>query len=383
MKIGVVIEKLYSGGTQKVAILEVANFRKLGLNADLLVLKRSKEIGFSDLLKSKKIEPIYISDYIPKYLDFNFKIPFFAFFSLFHITYPFLIKIFVKKFNYDLYIAHGTYTTYSVFSLANKKEKVISFVHDPISYILGAKYKNKVIGKLGFLLIPLAKYLDKVIINNSYKVLTYTDEFKTLLNSILPTNKVELIMDAIETKSENEISLEKKNYAIAVTKWDSGKNISMLLDIWKKGEMEILLYIIGKFEPEKLQKDVQEKINGAELKEKIKIIGKVSEKELNDYYKNAKFLVHPCTEAFGMTILESASYGCPSVFVKTSGVSSLFGKMELEYQPENENTDEYLKSIDYIQNLKNTEYKKLAMEFYKSASKTSYEKHCNQILKLI
>lgn len=383
MKIAIVTEKLYSGGTQKLAINEVREFRKMHHKTDLLVLKKANYVGFSDLLEKYKIEPIYLSEQIPKYLNLNFKIPFFAFFSVFHITYPLLLKFFLKNEKYDVVISHGTYTCFSAHTIAKKSNaKLISFVHDPISYILKTKYKNGILGRFNFLINAAAQLLDKWIIKNSTLVLTSLFEFVESLKKLSGSDNIYLLPDAVIQKNKKEITLKKKNYALAVTKWDTGKNIELLLKLWKKDKQLLPLFIVGKFEPQSLKEKVQKIINKYELEKKVTLIGEVSEERLNKYYKEAKYFIHPCKEAFGMSILEAASFACPCVFLPQSGVSYFFDITKLKFLPVSLKVYDFHKSLSYLKNLNKADYQKLALCFYNWSKKASYKSHCEKILSL-
>lgn len=54
-------------------------------------------------------------------------------------------------------------------------------------------------------------------------------------------------------------------------------------------------------------------------KKNIKFVGKVSDKELTKYYKNAKALIMPQDEDFGIVSVEAQSYGIPVIAFKSGG----------------------------------------------------------------
>src|ERR1700730_15121236 len=101
MKIGVLIDRLNVGGIEKIAIEEVKALRELGEDAHLLVLRRAAlvEGAFSDLIENVPIT--YLDDKLPPFLRFSFRIPLFYFFSLFHMTYPVLLAMTVRRGEYD------------------------------------------------------------------------------------------------------------------------------------------------------------------------------------------------------------------------------------------------------------------------------------------
>ncbi len=384
MKVGMLIDELISGGFQKVAIMEAKYFQKLGFEVFLVVLHRTKNKGYIDLIKQNNIKVIYLSDRLPFFLRINFHFPFFAFFSFFHIFYPLFIYKYIQDKEFDVFITHGTYTSFSSISIFNKlKIPYICFVHDSITYILNQKYKDKFLGRFLSILIPIANKLDIMIIKNAKSIIAFPDMI-TEMKKIFPTyNNYHKIFNGCETIEESKINFKKSNFAISVTKWDQGKNFIFLLDIWNDLEKKIALKIIGTFHPVSLKYEMEELIKQKGLKESIEIIGPVNESELSEYYKNAKFLIHPCKEAFGMTILEASANGCPAVFTDNSGVAVLYSDKIKKWLPEENNLYEYKNIINKFVQENQNEYENLVKEYFISAKNNSWIKHCKQIKKLI
>jgi len=138
MRIGILIDRLNVGGVEKIAIEEVKALKELNVDATLLVLSRKSVVkdAFKDLLSDIPI--VYLDDRLPRIFKFSFKIPFFYFFSFFHLSYPFLIPFVVKKREFDFIISHNTYTSFTAITLSKfNKIPYGVYIWDPISYILG------------------------------------------------------------------------------------------------------------------------------------------------------------------------------------------------------------------------------------------------------
>ncbi len=383
MKIAILIDELISGGFQKVAIMETKYFRKMGYNATLVVLRRNKKPGYHDLLNENKIRTIYLSDRLPWYYKFNFKFPLFSFFSFFHVFYYFIIYKFIKNQEFDVFITHGTYTAFSSISIWRKKHiPYICFIHDSIIYILNQKYGTKVLGKFLPFLTPIANKLDGEIINNSKTILAFPNMISEMKKNFPRYEKYHPVYNGCEVIDLSQVKYNKENYAIAVTKWDEGKNFQFLIDIWTQLNNKIKIKIIGAFYPVELREEYQTLIFKNRLEKWIELIGPVNEEDLGKYYQNALFLVHPCREAFGMTILEAAASGCPSIFTINSGVADLFPQSIKTKLPQENNINDYMFSINYILNLKTTEYNDLMNVYYNVALQNSWENHCKDIIKL-
>jgi glycosyltransferase involved in cell wall biosynthesis len=384
MKIGVLIDELVSGGFQKVAIMEVKYLNELGYDAVLVVLHKIKNEGYQDLIKKNNIQAIWLSDRLPFFLKLNFKFPFFAFFSFFHVFYPIFIWRYVKKDNFDFFITHGTYTAFSSIIIKRKlRIPFASFIHDSVTYIIENKYKTKLSKGFLHLLIFIAKKIDRKIIKSSDFVVAFPDMVMEMKKIFPSYPNYREIFNGCEILPEDKINFNKSNFAISVTKWDRGKNFDFLLDLWSKLDTKIPLKVIGSFHPATLKDEMQKSINEKKLGNIIKLVGRVTEKELYEYYKNAKFLVHPCREAFGMTILEASASGCPAIFTNNSGVANLYPESIKKLLPDGNNLEEYKKGINEFLKMENGDYENLVRGYYSSARNNSWARHCQQIIKLI
>ena len=116
-KIGILIDRLNTGGVEKTAIQQVKALQELGYDATLLILSKNAVVkdAHKELLSKIKVE--YLDQQIPNLLQITFKFPYFAFLELFHFTYPILLSIFADTpQKYDLIISHGSYTTFSAWA---------------------------------------------------------------------------------------------------------------------------------------------------------------------------------------------------------------------------------------------------------------------------
>ncbi|MFC1810903.1 glycosyltransferase [Patescibacteria group bacterium] len=105
------------------------------------------------------------------------------------------------------------------------------------------------------------------------------------------------------------ISSGKKDYYLAVGRFTPYKKFDLIVDAFN--ELPYKLKIIGT--------GVQEKELKAKAKSNIEFLGRVSEKKLKDLYANAKALVFPQVEDFGITPLESMASGRPVIAFKAGG----------------------------------------------------------------
>jgi len=384
MKIAVLIDELISGGFQKVALMEVKYLRNMGYDADLVVLHRTRNLGYQDIIKDNNIKVVFLSDRLPRLLRLNFRIPFFSFFSFFHIFYPLFIYRFIKGKEYDYFVSHGTYTMFS--SIAISKHRgipYVGYVHDSVTYILRQKYKKRVLHYLLSVLMPLANYLDKLVINNSLRIVAYPFMINQMTKLVQDPRKYTSIYNGCELDSQGELRYDRENFCIAVTKWDEGKNFELLIDVWLRITKKVILKVVGTFHPKELEEKYNSLIKQRGLESSIEIVGGVDELTLASYYKKAKLLIHPCREAFGMTILEAAALGCPSIFTSNSGVAELFPAELIKTLPKEGVITDYIEAINTIENLSSEEYKDLVKAYYRVAEANSWEMHCKKLIEVL
>lgn len=105
------------------------------------------------------------------------------------------------------------------------------------------------------------------------------------------------------------ISSNKKEYYLAVGRFTPYKKFDLIVDAFN--ELPYKLKIVGT--------GIQEKELKAKAKRNIEFLGRVSEKKLKDLYSNAKALIFPQIEDFGITPLESMASGRPVIAFRAGG----------------------------------------------------------------
>lgn len=377
-KIGVLIDRVWIGGVEKIAINEVKALRELGIEAFLLVLRREKVVYFKEELKDLPI--IYLDEKLPRLLKLSFKFPFFSFFSFFHLTYPFLIPLFWNK-NVDSIVSHGTYTTFTALTLKKfKKIKLILAMWDPISYILEKAYPTGLIHSLGFLFKPVGGFMDKVLIKNSDLVMVGGSAHNNYLEKLGAKN---ILKNPPAVYPAKELPKKRGDYILAVTAWKRGKKPEYQLELMKSLPQTKLI-MAGAWIPESYQEDFKKEIIQEGLENQVELTGEISEEKLKELYLNARvFLQTNDDRGFGLAALEAAANGCPFIIPEGQGVCELF---------ENKTDGFFTKERDssviltYLKELLNNERK--AYEFGKSAREKvvknySWKKHAERILEVL
>lgn len=195
--------------------------------------------------------------------------------------------------------------------------KKISTLHD-ITYI---RYPQTFSWKFRYLyklIIPLILKTSKHIFTVSkFSQNEIIDYYK------IASHKISIIYNAVDDsfKPIKNNNRNKEDYILAVSSVKGNKNFSAVINSFFKiyqNNKNIKLYIIGDFESDSFKN-----IDITKFKENPNVVflGRVTDKELIEYYSNAKIFIFPSFyEGFGIPVLEAQACGCPVVSSNTSSL---------------------------------------------------------------
>lgn len=380
-QIAVLIDRMNVGGVEKIAIEEVKALIKDGQDAQLVVLRRKGLIdnAFQDLRKG--VPTIYLDDRLPGIFKITFKFPVFHFFSLFHITYPFLIPFVIKKKEFDYIIVHGTYTAFTAIGIKKfKKIPYAVFIWDPIGYILTRVYSKNLSVFIGAF-IKLAKFLDKKIVSNSEIVLVGGDAHNKYINALNTKTKIRVISPSVHP-SKN-FSLKKKNYVLMVTAWKKGKNPEYIFDLVDQIP-NVKIKMVGRWIEDQYEKEFKEKIKAKTHFSNIEIVGEVTEEQLSRYYSEASVLLQTNDDkGFGMPALEAAGHGTTFIIPKGQGVCGLFVDKRDGFYTKEKDTSSILNYLSLLLNDKDLMIKMSKSAWEKVNDNYSWGNHARDLLEVI
>jgi glycosyltransferase involved in cell wall biosynthesis len=347
-KIGIVIDQLNVGGPEKIAFEEVIALNKNGVPTDLVVLRRKGLVDnpFPDLMK--KVNIVYLDDRIAPILRMSFRIPCFYFFSLFHLTYPLLLLLAVKKNEYSYFIVHSTYTSLTAITIKLFKGiPFSSFIWDPVSYIIEKVYKERFDGLMYKVLHNLASVIDKLIIMNADFILTggsaHDKIFKRLNRGVLIQNIPPGVHPALRQSIAN-----KTGYILIATAWKVGKSPEFIFELLKLNP-SLHFCLVGKWIDDKYKEKFKQQVKEKGYVNNLTIVGSVTEEELNSYYSRALvFLQINNDKGFGMPALEAAANGTTFIIPEGQGVCELFRDRIDGYFTNEKNATEILQIINEL-----------------------------------
>jgi glycosyltransferase involved in cell wall biosynthesis len=128
--------------------------------------------------------------------------------------------------------------------------------------------------------------------------------------------------------------LKKENYFLAVSSLNYRKNIIAVLQsfiLFSAENKSIKLYLIGDLEAKSFAKiNIENYLKNPQ----IKILGRVSDRELIKYYSHAKGFIYPSLyEGFGLPPLEAQNCDCPVLVSKISSLPEVFSDSALYCNP--------------------------------------------------
>lgn len=375
LRIGVLIDRVWLGGVEKIAINQVKALREIGAEAALLVLRRENVDFFAKELK--EIPVIYLDDKLPRILKFSFKFPFFSFFSFFHLTYPFFIPSVLKDF--DTIISHGTYTSLTALSIKKtKKVKLVLVMWDPAGYILKKAYNSGPLKWLSPLLVPLANWLDKRLVKGADMTMVGGSGHDVYLKDLGARS---IFKNPPGVYPAKELPKERENFILSVTAWKQGKQPEYHFELMKSLPNYNLI-MAGAWIPAAYQKEFQRGLEQQGLEKQIRLTGELSESELNDYYRKARvFLQTNDDRGFGLAALEAAAQGCPFVIPDGQGVCELFAAGEEGFFTKERDTQVILKHLNALLSDQKLAESMGAKAWDKVVKNYSWKKHAEKILK--
>lgn len=382
LKIGILIGQVVQiGGVCIAAFEEVRNLLQMGYQAELIVLMEKPEFRHDDF--SKGIPLRYLSREYPKIFRKTFRIPGFSFLSAFHLFSPFLISRCIRPGTYDFIFAHETYNILSALSLWRKNRIPYGgYFWDPASYILPRVYQKRALGICLPILKPIVRHYDRKLIRGSQFSTVCSSYHLPFVRELAGKNNVKVLHPGCNITSE-PIPKRRGNYLLALTKWDIGKNPEFLLKVLTRlKDKSVELVVAGNWSQGSLRQQFINQIRNYRLSDRVRLIDRVAGREKERLFAQARFLIHPIIEAFGMFVLEAAAGGCGSILPRGSGVNDLLEHGRSGYFPPEGDIDEYVRCLDQIVADERLAYS-IGREARRVAERNTWRSHTEKLLSFI
>lgn len=296
-----------------------------------------------------------------------------------HEYFAWAMPVVFERFNlskYDLVISVTSEAAKGV--ITSPSQKHISIILTPTRYLWSAEdeyFSNKY---LKYFSAPARRYLKKWDIkaaNRPDKLVAISREVQSRISKYYDLES-EIIYPAFTPLKNNSlVNKTSENYYLLVSRLVKYKKADIVINAFNK--LGKNLYITGTGRDENYLKSL--------AKNNIRFLGKISDEELANYYTNAKALIFPQLEDYGLTPLESQSFGTPVIAYRAGGALETIVENNLpagkagtglffDYQTEDS-------IIDAISRFETQKFDK--REIKRNASKFSFEKFKDKLLKLI
>jgi glycosyltransferase involved in cell wall biosynthesis len=203
--------------------------------------------------------------------------------------------------------------------------------------------------------------LDKIIVGSEYMK-------NHLILHNFPKNKI-IVNQLFSTKEADAYQQVRKDVFLFVGQIVRGKGIDILLRAWAELALDEKLIICGSGAQ---KEEFQALANQLQISDKIIWAGRVSQKELAQYYRRAVSLIMPSRspETFGLTGLEAMSYATAVIASEVGGISSWLNDGENGILIPSNNVQKLAEAIKKL-----AENRNLAIEFGKRGFSDYKEKY--------
>lgn len=214
---------------------------------------------------------------------------------------------------YDIVFSTSTYA--AKFCKVKKGAIHICYLHSPFRFLWKRNsYSEGSLPFKGMFLwfvdrfIPLLQRIDRYYTNRIDRIITNSRNMANLIKDIYGRD-ADIIHPPIDTASYESTAV-KKDYYLVVSRLLSYKRVDMAVRVCKSTNRKLVVIGDG---PEM---GSLKAIAGAETT----FLGQVSDADLRKYYAEARGLIFPGVEDFGLVPVEAQASGCPVIAYKAGGV---------------------------------------------------------------
>ncbi len=173
-----------------------------------------------------------------------------------------------------------------------------------------------------------------------------------------------------------EFSRGEYEYLFVVSRLDGPKRLDLLIEAMKYVKNDIKLYIAGTGPQEELLKSM------AKDDKRIEFLGFVTDKEVEEYYKNSLVIPYfPYDEDYGLITIEAMMHAKPVITTVDAGGPTEFVRNNETGFIVKTTPKDVAKKIEYFANNKE-EAKRMGLNAFNLASKITWENVCTQILSI-
>ncbi len=240
-----------------------------------------------------------------------------------HRSFPILMPMAIESFDlsaYDLVISDSN--SYAKGIITNTETLHISYCHTPMRYAWDDCHSYAQAFPHSFLtrkLVPIAmnyirlwdkissERVDKFIANSNFVAKRINKYYRKQATVIYPP------VDLSFYKEDNSDCRKKEDYFLIVGRLIPYKRFDLAIDAFNISGLRLKIIGDGP-EARRLKK---------KAKKNIQFLGRLSDKEIRNYYAQAKAFIFPQEEDFGIVLLESMASGTPVIAYRSGGAQEV------------------------------------------------------------
>lgn len=247
--------------------------------------------------------------------------------------------------------------------LLGKRGKFISIIHHYTFQNMKCILKKTIYKLIEYISIYIC---DKVILVSPYMRDCFKKDF--------PYKKVNYLGLAFPRNiNDNNLTKSNKYNLLYVGTIEQRKGIEFLIKaislLPKEVKKNIHLNLVGSIVSNSYKMKLDKLITSLKIKSYVTFAGRVSNEELNNYYKNSRIFVFPSLlEGFGIVLIEAMGYKLPVIAFNNSAIPYTVKSNFNGFLCQNKNIDEFAERINsiYCDDL-----------LYSKLSKGAYETYLN------
>lgn len=289
-----------------------------------------------------------------------------------HEFFAFFMPFVFSRFDFSKYDLVISVTSEFAKSINTKgKTKHFCYCLTPTRYLWSGYnqyFKSPTLKVISWPLVKLLRILDKKASKKPDLIIAISTEIQNRINKYYGRDS-NIIFPPVEINHQSPIiNHQSRKHYLLVSRLDYGyKKVDLAIKAFNK--LGYPLIIVGAGREEKKLKKIAAK--------NIIFAGRVDEAKLTNYYREAKALIMPQEEDFGIVAVEAQNNGTPVIAYKKGGAldTVISGKTGIFFGKQNENS--------LIKAIKEFEKKKFDRKcLVKNAKRFSFEKFSKGILAL-
>lgn len=213
-----------------------------------------------------------------------------------------------------------------LYSYLHPAVRSVWYCHEPSAFIYSATWRAAIPSRskrwLSLLLRPLLMALDRHLVKYAQHIFTNSQTTAAVIRRVYQRSST-VVYPGVDPSMYQSISPEqKRNVILTVGRLTAFKRLPILLEAFAQAAPpEYLLQIVGDGEE---RAALQKRIQTLHLQERVNILTHVSDRELRQYYAQAKlFVLCSKHEPFGIVITEALMSGTPVIADNSGGPTEI------------------------------------------------------------